>query len=289
VQLTVEIDGVRRSRCYSPASSAHAAHGHLELTVKTHPEGLVSGYLAERAAPGTVIGLSAPDGDFALPALRPRKLVLISGGSGITPVVSMLRTLCDEGHPGEIAFVHYAPSADDALYRAELEEIAAAHPNVTLRRSYTRAPGSGELDGHFAAQHLDGIDLRDAEAFVCGPPALIDAARSHWAALELDARLHVESFVPPSLAIASDSAEGTLHFTETGATAENDGRTLLEQAEAAGLNPQFGCRMGICHTCTRRKSAGCVRNALTGEVSSGEEGDVELCVSIPVGDVAIAL
>jgi stearoyl-CoA 9-desaturase NADPH oxidoreductase len=289
VQLTVEIDGVRRSRCYSPAGSARA-DGALELTVKTHPEGLVSRFLVARAHVGMVVGLSPADGDFFLPAERPERLLLISGGSGITPVLSMLRTLCDEGHTGHIDFVHYAPTPGHALYRAELEALAARHPNLRLLRSYTRAPGAGELDGHFSTAHLAAIGRHaDAETFVCGPPALIDGVRSAWTERGLERRLHVESFVPPSLAIRSDEADGTVSFARSGAGAANDGRTLLEQAEAAGLSPEFGCRMGICASCTCRKTAGVVRNAISGEVSSAEEEDIRLCVSVPVGDVQLEL
>jgi len=291
VQVTVEIDGVRRSRCYSPASSPHAADGLIELTVKTHPDGLVSRFLAEHAGSGAVVGLSSADGDFVLPAQRPERLLLISGGSGITPVLSMLRTLCDEGHTEPITFLHYAPAQSDALYRHELAELAAHHPNLHLARSYTRAPGSGELDGHFSRAHLltTAPDYARAETFVCGPPALVDAARSLWAVEDLDARLHVESFVPPSPAIRSDDAEGVLSFARASTSAPNDGRTILEQAEAAGLRPEFGCRMGICHSCSCRKTAGSVRNVLTGELSSPEEEEIRICVSVPAGDVELDL
>src|SRR5438045_2717053 len=81
------------------------------------------------------------EGDFRLPRERPERLLLISGGSGITPVISMLRTLCAESHKRPITFLHYAPDPERAIYRDELDRIAAAHPNVQLVRSYTRSPG----------------------------------------------------------------------------------------------------------------------------------------------------
>ncbi len=178
VQVAVEIDGSRRTRCYSPASAAGSGRS-LELTVKAHPEGLVSNFLIENARPGMVLGLGPAEGDFRLPPERPERILLISGGSGITPVISMLRTLCAEGHEGPIAFLHYAPDPELAIYRDELERIAAAHPNVRLVRSYTRAPGAGEVDGHFLPGHLAEIDpeYAEAETFACGPPALLDAVR----------------------------------------------------------------------------------------------------------------
>jgi len=289
INLSVEIDGVRRSRCYSPTSSAHR-DGTIELTVKTHDDGLVSGWLAREARAGLVVGLSAADGDFRLPIERPEALLLISGGSGITPVLSMLRTLADERHAGRIDFVHYAPTTHEALHSADLEELATRVPGLRLHRSFTREPGVGELNGHFDAGHLAQIrPSPEAETFVCGPPALIDAVREAWAATDLADRLHIESFVPPTLAIRTDEAEGTVSFAGAGASVANDGRTLLEQAEGAGLNPDFGCRMGICATCTCRKSAGAVRNVISGAINDAENEDIRLCVSVPVGDVQISL
>ena len=126
VSMTVEIDGVRRTRCYSPASSQHATDGELEFTVRSHPEGLVSRYLREHAHPGMVVELAQAAGDFVLPAPRPERLLLISGGSGITPVMSMLRTLCDEGHDAPVTFLHYARHTREVAYGAEADELLQA-------------------------------------------------------------------------------------------------------------------------------------------------------------------
>src|ERR1700761_5467965 len=106
VAVGVEIDGVRRTRTYSPASSQHAGR-ELELTVTEHPGGVVSSHLLRAVSPGTIVYLGGAQGAFALPTERPERLVLVSGGSGVTPVMSMLRTLADEGHLGEIVFLHY--------------------------------------------------------------------------------------------------------------------------------------------------------------------------------------
>jgi stearoyl-CoA 9-desaturase NADPH oxidoreductase len=289
LRLTVEIGGVRETRCYSPACSEHTSDS-IEITVKAHPEGRVSGFLNRHARPGMVVGLSEADGDFVLPAVRPERLLLISGGSGITPVMSMLRTLCDEGHGGAVTLIHYSPGRDNVTYRSELDELAARHWNVRIVHSHTRAPGAA-LSGHLDRAHLQAVapDHASTEAYVCGPPGLIESARRIWAEDGIEERLHVESFLPPSLAIATDSAQGTVSFGRAGEGVPNNGRSLLEQAEQAGLSPQFGCRMGICHTCTCRKTAGSVRNLVTGEVSSAEEEDIQICVSVPAGDVELDL
>ncbi|HEV2791086.1 MAG TPA: ferredoxin reductase, partial [Solirubrobacterales bacterium] len=147
VNVAVEVDGVRHQRCYSPACGEGQE---LEITVKRHPEGLVSNFLADRARPGMVLGLSQAEGDFRLPQPRPESVLLIGGGSGITPLMAILRTLLAEGYECPVALLHYAPDPARAIYREELERLAADHPNFTLVRSYTRAPGSGEVDGHFS-------------------------------------------------------------------------------------------------------------------------------------------
>jgi ferredoxin-NADP reductase len=289
IQLGVEIDGVRRVRCYSPASAGAARD--LELTVKSHPEGLVSNFLIERAEPGILLDLEQAAGDFHLPDELPQRILLISAGSGITPVMSMLRTLCASNHLGDVTFLHFAPDPERAIYRNELECIAEAHSNVRLIRSYTRAPGLGEADGHFSAALLKQAapDYPRAETFACGPPGLLDAVREQWAADGLESRLHVESFVPPTLKPPSGVAEGSIHFADSDLRLTNSGASLLEQAEGAGLTPKTGCRMGICHTCSCRKRAGTVRNLATGEISSDEEEDIQICVSAPFGDVVVEL
>ncbi len=289
VNVAVEVDGVRHRRCYSPACG-EGRGAELEITVKRHPEGLVSNFLAERAAPGMVLGLSQAEGDFQLPQPRPEAVLLIGGGSGITPLMAILRTLLAEGHGGPLALLHYAPDPARAIYREELERLAAEHPNFELIRSYTRAPGAGEADGHFSPGHLPAADPRfaEAETFACGPPALLDAVRGAWADGR-EQRLHVESFVPPSFVAAGEPGEGEVRFAGSGVEVANSGASLLEQAEGAGLQPQYGCRMGICHTCTCRKLAGTHKNLVTGEVSSAPDEEIQLCVSAALGDLTVDL
>jgi len=225
-----------------------------------------------------VVGLDSVGGDFVLPSVRPRRILFVSGGSGITPVMSMLRTLRNEGFDGEIAFIHYTRSPQEACYRHELD----ATPGVRVLHGYTR-DGEGELTGHFDADHLAAAMPAPDAVFVCGPPALAEAVR----AVVPDAAS--ESFVPPVFTVPAESSGGRVTFTDADIAIEDDGRPLLEQAEAAGLAPDSGCRMGICHTCTRRKTRGAVKNLITGAVSSADEEDVQICVSAPVGDVDIAL
>ena len=276
VNLTVDIDGRRHTRCYSPANAEGTAN--LELTIGLHDGGLVSNYLYERARRGMVVGLDGAGGDFVLPLVRPRRILFVSGGSGITPVISMLRTLVAEGHDGDVAFVHYARSAAEACYRDEL----AALPGVRVLHGYTRSD-AGDLVGRFGPQHLAAAMPSPDVVFVCGPTDLVEAVREHCE------NVYTESFVPPVFDAPANPSGGRIAFADSGVDVVDDGRSLLEQAESVGLTPQNGCRMGICHTCTRRKTAGTVRNLITGAVSTAPDEDVQICVSVPVGDVDLSL
>lgn len=289
VRLSVDIDGVRRTRCFSPANSLHAADGLIELTVKLHEEALVTRYLRDRARIGQVMRLSQADGEFALPDQRPERVLLISGGSGITPVMSMLRTLCDEGHSGPITFLHYSNRAADQLYATELTEIAARHDNVQLLRCYSEAGQGGELEGLFSEKQLRQAvpDFAEAETFLCGPPGMMKVVQTVYEAAGHSERLHQEHFSAAPVVVESTPGEGEVRFTHSERVEPNSGGTLLDQAEAAGLSPESGCRMGICHSCTCRKTAGRVRDTRTGEISGAGEEDIQICVSVPVGTVTL--
>jgi stearoyl-CoA 9-desaturase NADPH oxidoreductase len=287
VGLSVSIDGVRETRPYSPAGSQHAPDGTLELTVSTHPEGRVSRHLRDHARAGMIVGLTQAEGEFVLPHALPERVLLISGGSGITPVMAMLRTLCDEGFAGEIGFLNYARSSELALYGAELDRLRQRHDRLRVARGFTRGAGTA-LVGRFRREHLSAVvsEHADAATFVCGPPTLIDAVRAVWKQDGLSEPL-VETFTQPPLSFDTEGAEGCVSFLASGSEVLNSGLPLLEQAEDAGLVPEYGCRMGICNTCSCHKRSGVVRNVLTGEVSTARDEQIRICVSVPVGDVAL--
>lgn len=290
VELGVEIDGVRHVRCYSPAGSAQRP-GELELTVRVHPRGRVSRFLRDHARPGQVFELGPARGDFVLPEPRPERVLLVSGGSGITPVLSILRTLCDEGYGGPVTFLHYARRPETLPYAEALAALEAAHAKLRVLRVFSEAPEAGELRGRFGREALRAAepDYAAAETFVCGPERLMEAVGALFAEEGLRERLHAESFTPLRYTIRPDASGGRIRFEQSGLEVESDGRSLLEQAEAAGLAPSYGCRRGVCHTCVRRMTAGSLRHVVTGAPFTGSDVDVQLCVQAPAGDVHLDL
>ncbi|MCU1371603.1 MAG: ferredoxin reductase [Ilumatobacteraceae bacterium] len=295
VVVGVDIDGVVHDRCFSLAGSPHAGDGLLELTVKANPKGRVSKHLVEHAEPGLVLRLSAAQGDFVLPSALERTasgddLVFISGGSGITPVLSMLRSLVDERHVGRVTFVHYGFTADDVCYRDELAELIGALPGARLLIGLTDAPGEGDLDGFFGPEHLAIITERPerAQVYLCGPAPLMASVERVFADLGLADHVHLERFGPPPIDPTIAVGDGAVAFARSGVTAPSVG-TVLETAEAAGLSPASGCRRGICGTCTRTKTSGQVRNVVSGELSATDAEPIRLCVSVACGEVVVEL
>lgn len=291
VPVTVEVDGVRRTRCFSPVNAAQDT-GRIELTIKAHDDGCVSRHLKHQARVGDRIEIGAPAGDFHLPATSPAHVLLISGGSGITPVLSMLRTLLADGHTGRIDFVHYNRTPADVIARDELANLAREHGNLTVRTVFT-ASDAGDARGHCSHEQIGNLvpDFADAMTWLCGPDPMMDAVADIWDSAGAGDRLFTERFAPAASPAAdlTTPATGELRFARSERLAANSGDTLLEQAEAAGLRPAFGCRMGICASCTCRKTAGVVRNVQTGVVSSADAEDIRLCVTAPVGTVTLDL
>ncbi len=292
VRMSVEVDGVMQTRCFSPASAEQVAASELEFTCKINDSSMVSRFLRDQAEVGAVITLSQAEGQFALPSARPARMVLISGGSGITPVMSMLRTLCAEGYAGKISFLHYCNNAESLLYAEELSDLAARHSNLQLLRCFADAGQGGELEGLFTPEQLRAAipDFDQAESFLCGPAGLMARVESAYAEADAAERLHQEHFVAANTHVAdAANADGEVRFARSERLAANDGDTLLNQAEGAGLKPASGCRMGICFACTCKKTAGQVRDIRSGRVSSDGEENIQLCISVPVGTVVIDL
>ena len=228
-----------------------------------------------------MVHLSQAQGEFVLPDHVPDHIVFITGGSGITPAMSMLRSLQRRTHRGRVTFLHYAQSPEHQIFAAELEEIRRSGYGIDVHLLHPEL-GDPALRRRYLERLVPGY--RDVPTWACGPAPLIDAVQAAY-----EAPTRSASSTSSRRGSATATAEGDVSFTRSGATAANTGATLLEQAEAAGLTPAFGCRMGICFSCTATKKEGTVRNVLTGETSSLPDEDIRICVSSPEGDCSVDL
>lgn len=292
IPLSITVDGVRHTRTYSPAyapGTARDGSGPIVFTVGLHPDGVVSRFLHEHAQPGLVVELGEPAGEFVLPEPRSERLILIGGGSGITPVLSMLEGLVAEGHTVGVTFLYYARTPAHVPRREDLDALGAL-PNIEVILAYTRS-GGGALEGRFDPAHLRAVApwFADTPAYVCGPAGLISRVRDVYASNGAENLVHVEEFTPPTYTVDPDDATGVISFASSGVAADNTGVTILEHAESAGLTPEHGCRMGICHSCTAVRISGCTRDVRTGELDAEPGTRIQICINAPVGDVAVDL
>jgi len=290
VALTVEVAGVRRTRCFSISSPPRRPGEPFEVTVKVRPGGAVTPTLVYHTGPGTIVGLSQAQGDFVLPEVLPARLLFVSGGSGITPLMSMLRALTASGKRlPELTFVHFARSRDGVIFRDELATLAAKHPSLRLAiETETESGRPPALTEHSLAAIVPDYDR--CETWACGPEALLLATTRAFHARHATGRLHTErfGFAPAPANTASTGAQ--VRFSRSRVEARSrDGESLLALAEGAGVALASGCRMGICRTCVCRKVSGTTRDLRTGALSADSDVEVQACVSAPVGDVTIDL
>lgn len=293
VQVGVDLPGSakRMTRCFSISSAASAPGERFTLTIRAHDEGQVSKYLVNASA-GQMLHLSQAEGSFTLheSAATPTNnhLLFITGGSGITPAMSIVRTLLRDGYDGranhKVTFLHYARSPEDQIFAAELVEIAQSDTHVDVHLRYGE-----QVFSEFELRRLVP-DYKDTDTWACGPGGLVDLVTAAYGVSTSStdgSRLRLEFFKPPT--VSGEGAEGDVTFARSGQRVANSGASLLEQAEALGLKPAFGCRMGICFTCTSTKSEGTVRNVITGVESSLPGEQIQICVSAPVGDCSVEL
>jgi ferredoxin-NADP reductase len=287
VGIGVHLDGKWHWRSYSISSSPadgspRGRRGRLTITVKAMPEGFLSEHLVRGLEPGTIVRLALPKGEFVLPDPPPAKILLWTGGSGITPVMSMLRTMDRRGTMPDVVHVHSAPSRDAAIFRAERLALAERHRGLQVIENFD------DEDGMLDVDRLTEVcpDWKTRDTWVCGPAPMLAAAESRWESAKVTRRLHVERFS----AVLTTSAEGgRVTFAASGKEAEVDGATtLLEAGEAAGIRMPFGCRMGICHTCIVPLKKGIVKDLRNGAEYQQNAG-VQTCITAASGDCVLEI
>jgi stearoyl-CoA 9-desaturase NADPH oxidoreductase len=283
VGIGLRIDGRWHWRSYSLTSVPRRDNKNITITVKATPEGFLSTHLVNGVRPGTIVRLATPKGEFALPDPPPAKILFVTAGSGITPVMAMLRTLKSRGQATDIVHIHSAPSTDDVIFHDELRQLEADQPSYRLHLHLTES--GGHLDFNDLSDIVD--DWQDRPTWACGPPALLDTVEEVWKDAGRDDQLHMERF---TIAATDKGGEGgTVRFAISDKEIEIDGATsLLEAGEKVGIQMPFGCRMGICQTCVLPLESGHVRDFRSG--TEHREGDrIQTCISTASGDCTIKI
>lgn len=288
VNICTEIDGVRYDRTFSLSSSPALwrNQGLITLTIKRLPGGLVTNWIHDHLDTDAVIGLGEAFGEFRLPEI-PRPVLFIAGGSGITPILSMLETMAADDYRAPVTLLYYVRTSRDIIAQEKLEALASRYSALTLNVIATHDTDKPRFLKEQDLQSVPGLKAR--EVYMCGPGGLMDLAESQLEAQGLKAEyIHKTFFAAPGVALDSDSVGGIVQFTGSELEVSSEGdANILEIAEAAGLSPRHGCRMGICHQCSCRKTSGTVVNRLTGKTSGPGEENIQLCVSVPQGPVSV--
>jgi ferredoxin-NADP reductase len=281
IGIGVRIDGRFTWRSYSLTSPVNWVNGLISITVKAVPDGFLSSHLVSGDVPeGTVVRLQAPSGNFTLPRPAPPKILFVTAGSGVTPIISMLRTLRTREEKPDIVHVHSAPTADEVIFADELAQFAKAD-NYRGHIQLTR------VDGRMKPADLAALvpDLAERQTWACGPAEMLTELESHWKAIDLEDLLHIERF---AAARADRTGEGgVVTYAKSGKKVQIDGATtIMEAGEKAGAILPFGCRMGICEMCKVPIKAGFAVDLRTGE-EHGEGDWVQTCISSAAGDCTV--
>jgi ferredoxin-NADP reductase/ferredoxin len=288
LRVGVEVDGRHHWRAYSITSDPGRPDGCISITPKLLESGAVSPFLVRELRPGTIVRLGGVEGTFTLPEPAPRRLLLVSAGSGITPIMSMLRGLERDDALIDVVHVHSARTEDDIIFGRQLAQLDERCSGYRLERRLTHE------HGRLSPGDLEVLcpDWRERETYACGPAEMLDALAEHWPEAGADrARLHMERFQP---IIGGGDGEhgdgGAICFVKSGVDAVSDGATpILAAGEEAGATLPYGCRMGICHTCVGELRSGRLRDLRTGEVHGSQGEMVRTCVNAPEGPIEIAL
>ncbi|MGJ8668821.1 MAG: ferredoxin reductase [Oceanococcus sp.] len=289
IGVTLEINGVSYRRRYS-ISSAPGKHRRapLTITVKREPGGRISNALHDQLRVGDKIKLDRPAGDFVLPSKLPQRLLMLAAGSGITPIMSQVRSLLAHGYQGDISLLAYVRSEQDHIFGEQLEQLAAKYSTLKLRWC-EESNNQERFSPEQLAKHVP--DYAQRHTMLCGPAGFMAVVREHWQALDLNPQLQFEYFGSPQALQPQTKSQGVaahIHLQRSGRKVEaSEQQSALLALEAAGEAPSYGCRIGICQSCKCTKVSGQVRNILTGQISREPNEAIQLCISAAETDLVL--
>lgn len=290
VTLGAEVDGVRVTRSYS-LSDVVRRDRRLAVTVRQVPGGRLSTHLCQHARVGEVVELGSAFGEMTLPRQPTGRWLFLAAGSGITPLMAMVRQMAAQGMPVPLTLVYAARTRADLCFVDELRGLAAEHPDfhvhfaLSRETASARDESSGRIDATLLAAHVSA--LAQCHVHACGPGGFVANARQ---LLEGQvASFRAEAFTPPPQVVAQ-GGQVRVTLAASGRTVTvPQGMPLLDALEAEGLKPAHGCRMGICNTCTCAKRSGTTRDLHTGQAIAEPVSALKLCVHAAASDLVIDL
>lgn len=292
LNLSAEIDGTRVTRSYSP-SQVDRADDRIAITVKAIDGGKLSQHLCRTARVGDVLDLGPAFGEMVLPDAVGEPWLFLAAGSGITPLMAMIRELAARGMPAPLTLLYWARHRDELCFVDELRELVQQHANFRVHFLLTRetATSVDEGEGRIDDAQLATLapDLAARRVYACGPGGFVESARARVEARAL--AFKAEAFTPPVRAVdVEDSGSVQVTLARRGRTLSVPrGQSLLTALEAEGLKLASGCRMGICNTCACGKSSGSTRHLHTGDSENEPVSALRLCVNSATSDLVLEL
>jgi ferredoxin-NADP reductase len=290
VMVGLVIDGIRKRRAYSPRA-VDGIVDRFAITVQRQAQGAVSNHIHDHVKVGDVIEIEQAGGEFVLPSPRPAQVLLMAGGSGITPIMSMLAHLHRTQAHTRVTLLYFARSEADRIFAATLERLAAQWSQLTyfpmVSAAFTADNASPQPELNTALLDEKLPVWRTVASYCCGPAPLMDAARSIWQNAGLASSLKLEAFAS-SRPTGDANARHQIRIKrgqESLAFAAPGDQTLLVAGEAGGHALKHGCRQGICHECTCRLDSGSIKDLTSGEQINGNGQVVRLCVTTALSDL----
>jgi ferredoxin-NADP reductase len=267
---------------------------YFELTVKRVDGGAASNWLCDHVKAGTTLNMTGPHGKFTCAPKPRKKLLLLSAGSGVTPMQSMARWIRDQALDTDVVYFHCARTAKDLIFGAEVDVMAATNPRFVQHTSLTRSTKKDKwrgLTGYLDAAMLQTVapDFAERDVYICGPEGFMRGTKAVFEAAGFAmGHFHEESFGTGNTVEASG---GTVCFTNSGIEIACSGQqNILEIADQAGVKIASACRTGDCGECKVRKVSGDAPSANTAGLDPHEveDGYVLTCVSFVNGRVLVA-
>ena len=288
--VTATIAGRNITRSYTISSDPIDGRC-VQITVRREAGGLMSEYLCNDIEIGDRIELSNPYGEMLLPTPMPEHLLLLAAGSGITPMMSQIRTLARTGMPTSVTLMYWEKTTTDFNFAQELQAIAQRHLNFNVNlittQEHSELAFEGRISDELLAQ-LTNIAAVD-QVFACGASGFVKAAASICEARKMP--FISESFTPPERqTVSTEVNEYDVYLRRQGLNLRLSNQLpLLEQLESAGVSVPYGCRQGICNTCTCVRNSGTTADTFSGSVDNEPSQIIKLCVNRAAGNIELEL
>lgn len=280
--IFVTVQGIRYERSYS-LTQIDAQH--VLLTVKKVDQGKVSSWLVEQAQVGDVLEFGQPYGDMLLPE-QAQSLVLLAAGSGITPMLSLLKALSktERMTQAPIQLLYWVREYADFAFKARFEALAAQYPNFSFQVFYTQEADAGERlnESHVALV----ANVENSVVYACGPSGFVTQAETLFSTAQ---SFKSEAF---SMTPVDNSDIGFVNVTllkSNKVIAIPKGQSILTSLEQQNIKPTHGCRMGICNKCVCNKVEGSTKNMVNGSQSAEPGNVLKICVNSAQSDLVIDL